>query len=132
MKILIVDDDNTSRHIIKLLFSKYGECTLASNGIQALEAYKLSLDRIQPYDLIVLDIMMPDITGFQVHENIREIESGRGIFYPDGVKILIMTSLDDELNRSYEKKLKKNYEAYCVKTCDDSIISDKLNELGFN
>ena len=66
-KILVVDDELKIREIIK----KYAEfeghtVTEASGGLQAV-----SICREQEFDIIVLDIMMPDLDGFSVCREIR-------------------------------------------------------------
>lgn len=58
--ILVVDDDENIRTIVDLSIRTYGKCevTLASSGLQAIE-----LVRQREFDLIVLDVMMPDLDG---------------------------------------------------------------------
>lgn len=66
-KILLVDDDSDLRNILKtLLEQERFEVTQAPNGIIALEIVDAS------YDLIILDIMMPEIDGIEVCKKIRE------------------------------------------------------------
>ena len=65
MKILIVDDDENIRHLLVKVFHTYGhETTAAANGVEALEQALA-----QPPDIILSDIMMPKMDGFQLcHE----------------------------------------------------------------
>ena len=60
MKTLIVEDDFTSRLLLQEFLKAYGPCHIAGNGGKAIEAVSLALDAQEPYDLICLDIMMPD------------------------------------------------------------------------
>lgn len=67
-KILVVEDDKNTARLMKTIIGSAGyEVFLAENGIMALEL----LDK-QQFDLIVLDIMMPHMDGFELTQMIRE------------------------------------------------------------
>ena len=63
MRVLIVEDDFVSRKILHNILLDYGECDIAADGKEAVEAFKLALDDNTPYDLICMDIMMPRMNG---------------------------------------------------------------------
>ena len=70
-KIMVVDDDSNICELLRLYLEKEGYDTiLAENGTQALEKF----DREKP-DLILLDIMMPQLDGWQVCREIRKSPS---------------------------------------------------------
>ena len=98
MKILIVEDDFSSRLLLQKFLAPYGTCYIAANGIEAVEAVKMALDTNEPYDLICLDIMMPEMDGQDALQCIRQLESQRGTFSSDGVKIVMTTALNDMKN----------------------------------
>lgn len=67
-KILVVDDEPNIRRLLKVALGNRGfEVLEAEDGEAALEV----ADRAKP-DLIVLDVMMPKLTGHEVHEKLRE------------------------------------------------------------
>lgn len=67
-KILIVDDDPETIEFLKLILTPQGyRVVSADNGVQAL-----SLARSEQPDLIILDVMMPDIDGYEVARNLRK------------------------------------------------------------
>jgi adenylate cyclase len=69
--ILVVDDDADIRTLIQAVLETAGhDVTLASEGQEAVN--KL---RRRPYDLVVLDIMMPNMSGYEVLEQIRAMPS---------------------------------------------------------
>jgi putative two-component system response regulator len=85
-KILIVDDDPITRNTFDaLLYAENYELSFAENGIQALA--KAAID--QP-DVVLLDVMMPHMDGYEVCRNIRSIPSLAE------VPVIMVTSLDDE------------------------------------
>lgn len=72
--ILVVDDQRDIRHLTNRLLSKAGaEVELAENGLQALENVQKRMKLGRPYDLILLDMQMPKMDGFQTVERLREI-----------------------------------------------------------
>jgi len=98
MKTLIVEDDFTSRLLMQEFLKSYGQSHVAVNGREAIEAVCLALDAGEPYDLICLDIMMPEMDGQEALKQIRKQEEIRGILPPDGVKVVMTTALDDIKN----------------------------------
>lgn len=70
-KILVVDDEKHIIQIVKFNLEKRGNYTVvtAENGLEALEVYKEK----KP-DLIISDIMMPIMTGFEFYEELRKID----------------------------------------------------------
>jgi len=69
--ILIVDDDGDIRTLIQTVLETIGhDVTLAASGQEALNKLKR-----RPYDLVVLDIMMPTMSGYEVLEQIRAMPS---------------------------------------------------------
>ncbi len=71
-KILIIDDNFDNFYLLKALFSVYSNCWVewSKDGQEGLDKYY----EMQP-DLILLDLFMPRINGFQVLEKIRENDS---------------------------------------------------------
>ena len=131
MKSLIIDDDNTCRYIFQALLSKYGQSDVFSNAFDAIEAYKTSLNKENPYELILIDIMMPEMNGYEVLQNIRLLEEERNISFPYNAKIILTTGLDDIENRQIEQKLDAQSETYLIKSSDHNALYEKLNLFGF-
>ena len=93
--ILVVEDDFTSRLLLQKLLGNYGSCHIAVNGKEAVEAVRLALTGEEYYDLICMDIMMPEMDGQQALKEIRALEEERGFIAPDGAKIIMTTALAD-------------------------------------
>ena len=79
MKILIAEDDLSSRKFLSKFLSQYGECDVTIDGIEAVEAFMIAHDIDEPYDLICLDIMMPKVDGIKALRAIRDIERQKGL-----------------------------------------------------
>lgn len=98
MKTLIVEDDFTSRLLLQELLKSYGPCHCAVNGKEAVKAARTALEAHEPYNLICLDIMMPEMDGQEALRQIREQEEARGILAPSRAKIIMTTALADRDN----------------------------------
>lgn len=94
MKTLIVEDDFVSRRILKDILSPYGDCDIAIDGSEAIQAYRLAWEDKKPYDLICMDIMMPKVDGQEALEKIRELERSAGLNNHKEVKVLMISALD--------------------------------------
>jgi two-component system, chemotaxis family, chemotaxis protein CheY len=127
MRILIVEDEFISRHLLQELLTSYGTCDTAINGKEALETFVNALDSGNPYDLICLDIMMPEMDGQEVLKNIRDIERGREILGLDGVKIIMTTALEDFGN--IKNAFAEQCEGYLVKPITKHKIIKQLKAL---
>ncbi len=131
MKILIVDDDATCSFMYKLMLGKFGECNVVTNGFEAIEAYKRSLASNSPYNLILMDIMMPGMNGNETLKEIRLYEDNLNIIFPDNIKIILTTALDDIENQKIGEKLNPLTEAYIVKSAYPDALIEKMHEFGF-
>jgi len=120
MKFLLVDDEFVSRQKAHKILSQYGECDVAINGLEALNAFVRAHNENDPYNLIFLDINMPDLDGNVVLQKIRQWEDSRDITTSDIVKIIMLSADDSE--DTIKGSLKAGCEAYIVKP----INRDKL------
>lgn len=93
MRILIAEDDLTSRKFLFKFLSKYGECDMVVDGLEALDAFLMSIKDEKPYDLICLDIMMPKVDGVKVLKNIRDFEIQKNIIPENRSKVIMTTAL---------------------------------------
>jgi len=128
MRTLIVEDDFTSRRLLIGLLAPYGNCDIALDGKEAVEAFRLAWEGNYPYDLICLDIMMPEMDGQEVLKEIRKLEVEKGIDEHSRVKIIVTTVLDDRENIT--KAFKGQCEAYLIKPIDKEKLLQEVKSLG--
>lgn len=129
MKILIVEDDLSSRKFLYKFMSNYGDCDITVDGMEGLDAYLMALDEGEPYDLICLDIMMPKVDGVKVLKTIREMEKQRGIEGERKVKIIMTTALNDVdlVKNSFDS----GCEVYANKPIDIKKLDNVMEKLNF-
>lgn len=128
MKVLIVEDDFASRVLMQGLLQPLGVCHTAANGKEALFAFETAVHSGEPYDLICLDIMMPEMDGQIALKELRHIEDKAGILASDGVKVVMMTALDDKDN--VMQAFREQCDAYIVKPIQREKVMETLRSLG--
>ena len=116
-KILIVDDESVGRQLLEAVFlTEDYELEFAPNGKTALQSLTFNLP-----DLILLDVMMPEMDGFEVCMKIRSDEKTRS------VPIILITALDDRDSR--KKGLESGANDYISKPFDRNEIVTKVKNL---
>ena len=128
MKCLIVEDDFTARKLLNIYLSSCADCDIAVDGNEAVVAFSLAMDAKEPYDLICLDIMMPNMDGRQALKAIRQIESEHGISGLDCVKVIMTTALEDPKN--VIGSFREGCEAYIVKPVKKDKLFEEMGKLG--
>ena len=129
MKFLIAEDDFTSRLLLQRMLAAYGNCDVVINGKEAVESFDLAHQGGEPYDLICLDIMMPEMDGKQALKAMREIEKKHGIRQNQEVKIIMTTALDSP-RHVFEAYYQGGCTSYLVKPIVRAKLFTQLSELG--
>ena len=129
MKILIVDDDFMIRRILKDILSPFGDCDVVTDGSEALQAFRLAWEENAPYDLICMDIMMPDMDGQQSLREIRALEEKLEIEQTDEVKVVMVSALDDPKN-VVQAFSKGGATSYIVKPIEKEKLLSEIRRLG--
>ncbi|MDF2539913.1 MAG: hisitidine kinase [Herbinix sp.] len=127
MRILIAEDDLTSRKFLFKFLSQYGECDLVVDGIEALDAFLISMKEKKPYELICLDIMMPKVDGVKVLKHIRDLEIQKGLLPEKRSKIIMTTALAE--TQYVQKAFDYGCDAYAAKPIDTVKLIEVLNNL---
>jgi two-component system, chemotaxis family, chemotaxis protein CheY len=128
MKTLIVEDDFITSQVMREILLAFGEADIAEDGKKALELFAASQKSKVHYDVIFLDIMMPEMDGQQVLEEIRKIEHDNNLHGLDCVKIVMTTALDDFDN--IKKAFFNQCEGYLVKPVEKNKVIEKLVDMG--
>ena len=127
MKSLIVEDDFASRMVLMRLLLPFGETDVAVNGREGVAAFAAAFHGGAPYDLVCLDIMLPEMDGRSALREIRGIESSaaRGCAR---ARVIMTTALNDRDNVVSAAPL---CDAYLVKPVEKARLLGCLREFGF-
>jgi two-component system chemotaxis response regulator CheY len=127
IKMLVAEDDFFSRRFMMEVLAPYGQVDVAVNGEETILAFSTALNDNDPYDLICLDIVMPVMDGQETLKRIRRIEDERGIHGLDGVKVIMVTGVDDKSN--IMSAFKGGCEGYVQKPVDEDKLLELLRDL---
>jgi DNA-binding NtrC family response regulator len=118
MKILVVDDEDALRTVLSAELNSEGyEVGTAADGMEAVAELQK-----KNYDLVLLDIKMPNMNGFEVLKVIKEKHPG--------TRVIMLTGFADLKNAIESKKLgaedfvSKPYDLVDLLTTIDRVMSD--------
>ena len=126
---MIVEDDFVGRKVMQRLLREYGECDVAVDGVEAINAFELAWEAGAPYDLLFLDIMMPNMSGLDALKLIRTKEKERGVPSAREVKVIMTSALDDVKNVT-QSFFQGGATAYLVKPIEREKVLAELHKLG--
>ena len=119
MKVLAVDDDPIACEHAKLVLEKAGmSCDTVLSGAQAIEAVRVQHARHELYDLILIDLKMPEMDGVETAKRLRDIVG-------PGSAIIIITAYkwDDVL----EEAVKAGVDSFISKPLFSGNLLEEFN-----
>ena len=127
MRILIVEDDMTSRLLLSKMLEPFGTCDVAVNGKEAVDAFQRARESAEPYALVCLDIMMPEMDGQAALKAIRAQEGALALPPSRAAKIVMTTALHDldNVTNAYRELC----DGYLVKPISREKLVGLLKEL---
>ena len=127
MRALIVEDEFLNRKVLRSFLLSLFDVDVVSNGREAVQAFKDAVLEGNPIDLILMDIMMPEVDGIEALGQIRDFESAQGV--DRRTTVIMTTALDDP-----QTVIKSFYEggaaAYLVKPIEKEKLYAELKKLG--
>ena len=128
MKTLILEDDYAGRLVLQRMLLEFGEVDLAVNGKEALQLFTAAHTQGVPYELIFLDLMVPEISGQTVLREMRSFEQQKGITKDHAARIIMMTALSDKEN--VVTAIKNGCDSYLVKPVRVEHVREQLHKFG--
>jgi CheY-like chemotaxis protein len=108
LRILVADDDELGRRLMRVILTHEGHYVeVAANGLEALESVKQ-----HKYDIVFMDLHMPDMDGLEASRQIRAWEDGRGShtfivaltasYLPEIGQALFDAGMDNYISKPFE------------------------------
>lgn len=121
-KILVADDVSWIREMVREKLESVGyDVETVDNGGKAVEAYRAALDKEDAFALILLDIEMPERTGLEVLQDIRDMEKDSKATY---TPIIMLTACEDE----WMKSVKGGCDDYILKPYEERDLLCKVEK----
>ncbi|MBI5586114.1 MAG: response regulator [Deltaproteobacteria bacterium] len=119
LQVLLVEDNPVNQLLAQRLLERWGHrVTVAGNGLEGLAAWKTA-----SFELILMDVQMPEMDGFQATAALRRLEKGRGRHIP----IIAMTA--HALKGDREKCLEAGMDGYVSKPIDRKALARALADI---
>ena len=123
VRVLLVDDNATSREILSVMVKTFGlEVDVASGGAQALQLVTAANQRNQPYDLVLTDWKMPAMDGIEL---VRQLQSKTGPTTP-AVVMVSAYGRDDALGAAQQQQV--DIRAVLTKPVTPSSLLEAIGE----
>ncbi|MBX7138665.1 MAG: response regulator [Oligoflexia bacterium] len=129
MKALIVEDDKVSSTLLQGMLSPWGEVETAGQGEEAFNKFCDAYSGAAPFDILFLDLGLPEVDGYQALRAIREYEQGFGKFGSDQTKVVVLTG--SKQPHDLFKAESFGCVAYLTKPLDRTRLLEELERLGF-
>lgn len=130
MRILIAEDEATSRLLLQKTIEPYASCDCVADGDEAFRLFKEALEASNPYNMLFLDIMMPGKSGQDVLNMVRDYEAEAGISPAEGLRVVMTTSLSDEEN-IFDAHV-SGCDAYLVKPIHREAVLEELGKINLS
>jgi len=127
MKILVIDDEYVALSRMVKLFSRWGEAVGATNGAQAKEMVEKAMQIGTPYDIISIDIELPDSDGLELLNQLRSIEERYHPENPWYSKKIIISAKSKHDN--IQKALALGCDDFLVKPVSLTTLEEKMKHL---
>ncbi len=120
LSVLLVEDNRVNQMVAKGVLQKLGlHCDIAVNGVDAIEKLK---QHEQPYDVLLMDVQMPEMDGYQATKLIRQGEAGS---VHQDVIIIAMTA--NAMAGDKEKCIEAGMNDYLTKPINTELLKERLS-----
>lgn len=127
MDFLIIEDDAITAMVLEEMLSEFGKSEVVENGIFGLEKIEDKLKSKESFDVVFLDIMLPERSGQDILADIRNLDEKYNRKGLDMTKVIMSTALDDYEN--IKKAFNNLCEGYIIKPFDKEKITKALIDI---
>lgn len=129
MRVLIVEDNRMNRELLVEYMKSYADCETAEDGALGVRAFETALAQGKSFDLVCMDIMMPEQNGQIALQNIRKLEKEAGIKPADSVKVIMTTAVQDQ-NEVMKAFFQGGAVKYILKPIEEKALFEAIQGIG--
>jgi len=122
---LIVEDDIMSREMLKAVLSDFAPCDSAGNGVEGMILFENAFLSNNPYCLLCVDLVMPEMNGHAFIRKIREFEKSQLMGGKARTKIFVISSSGSAWDKA-DLLLEGLCDDYIVKPFDRAVLMANL------
>ncbi len=105
MRCLLIETDRTSREALEKVLSEHGDCDTVADGRTAIHMFKKAYDDGAPYEVVLLNVELSPMNGYEMLREIRSVEGQLGLELADGVHAVMMADAYGPASVKLAKKL---------------------------
>ncbi len=128
LRFLIVEDDPTAGGLLRYILGQHGDCLLCESGKEGLATFRESWERGIPFDLVILDLFIPDLHGDEILRAIRALEAQRGIRDAANRCMVLINTASKDLSQM-RQTLALEPDGYLMKPINVDFLIDKITTL---
>jgi two-component system chemotaxis response regulator CheY len=123
-----VEDEPTTRMVLEDILSERGECRVCANGLDAVRLFGEALRGGEPFDVVIMDLIMPQMDGTEALGEMRAMERDHGVAPGSEVAVVVLSETRDvkQVMGAYREGL---VSAYLSKPLDGAVLLRTLDEL---
>jgi polar amino acid transport system substrate-binding protein len=122
LRVLVIDDHASARRIMQSYVNSWKmECEVATSGSEGLELLRGSVAEGKPFDIVITDLVLPGMDGFQL----REVMSKD----PDLSKIITLLVTGHDLKDQGREALKAGFAAYLTKPLEQARLFNAISQV---
>jgi two-component system chemotaxis response regulator CheY len=121
-KVLVVDDNAANRMLLVEILDGHALCDTAVDGQDAMTQYQLALSLGIAYDMVLLDIAMPEVDGIEFLKYVRDTEANAGVPTGEGMPIIMVTAFE----KPFMKAFNSGCDDYILKPVDATTLLQKM------
>jgi len=127
VKTLIIDDEILNCKLLQSLLKDYGKCSIAKDGDEGVQLFEDALKKQEPFDLVCLDIMLPEKDGYEVLRAMRSLEQNYSLQTEKRSRIIMVTALSEQENKT--KAFYENCDGYLIKPIERKLLLEMLDKM---
>ncbi|MSM40617.1 MAG: response regulator [Geobacter sp.] len=126
---LIVDDEELGRELVAQYLQRVPVVVAVGSGEEAVEKFRAAQEAGEPFELVLLDIVMPGMDGIATGTALRKMEKERGIAVAQQAKIIMLTARNTPLD-VMQSLMSVQSAAYLVKPVEPDKFRETLSKVG--